>query len=476
MELQLLTLGEAASQIQKKELSPRELTQACAERIQALDPLLNCFITRTVDAALEQARRAETEIQRGGYLGPLHGIPLAVKDLFETAGVRTTAGSRFFADYFPQEDALVIQKLRSAGAVFLGKLNMHEVALGLTTVNPHYGPCHNPWSLERISGGSSGGSAAAVAAGLCLGSLGSDTGGSIRVPASLCGVVGLKPTFGRVSLRGVIPLSWNLDHVGPLARSVRDAAILLQAIAGYDDQDPASVDAPVPDYLAGLQDGVRGWTIGLASDAFYTESDPQVWQAIQAAADVFRHLGAQVIPVELPEAYQAAQANGLMVQSDAAAFHQERLATRPEDFGADVLKRLQTGAALSSTEYILARRTQSIFRRRCERLFESIDLLVTPATAVTAPLIEGPDAIEQARRLTRYTAPFNLAGLPAISLPAGFSGQASSVAEGLPAEDVLPIGMQLVAPAWAEARLLRGAYAYEQATGWHQQVPQFTVI
>lgn len=476
MELQTLTLGEAASQIQKKEISPRELTLACVERIQALDPLLNCFITRTLDTALEQAHRAETEIQRGSYLGPLHGIPLAVKDLFETAGVRTTAGSRFFADYFPQEDALVIQKLRSAGVVFLGKLNMHEIALGLTNVNPHYGPCHNPWSLKRISGGSSGGSAAAVAAGLCLGSLGSDTGGSIRVPASLCGVVGLKPTFGRVSLRGVIPLSWNLDHVGPLARSVRDAAILLQSIAGYDAQDPASADVPVPNYLSGLEDGVRGWKIGLASDAFHTESDPQVWQAIQAAVDVFRHLGAQVIPVELPEAHQAARANGLMVQSDAAAFHQERLGTQPEDFGADVLKRLQTGAALSSTEYILARRTQSLFRRRCERLFESIDLLVTPATAVTAPLIEGPDAIEQARRLTRYTAPFNLAGLPAISLPAGFSGGSPPAVEGLPTEDALPVGMQLVAPAWAEARLLRGAYAYEQAAQWYKQRPNLPVI
>jgi aspartyl-tRNA(Asn)/glutamyl-tRNA(Gln) amidotransferase subunit A len=476
MELQSLTLSEVASQIQKKELSPRELTLACAERIQALDPLLNCFITRTLDAALEQARQAEAEIQHDSYLGPLHGIPLAIKDLFETAGVRTTAGSRFFADYFPQEDALAVQKLKSAGAIFLGKLNMHEIALGLTNVNPHYGPCHNPWSLERITGGSSGGSAAAVSAGLCLGSLGSDTGGSIRVPASLCGVVGLKPTFGRVSLRGVIPLSWNLDHVGPLARSVRDAAILLQSIAGYDAQDPASVDTTVPDYLAELQAGVRGWRIGLASDAFYTESDPQVWQTIQAAADVFRQLGAHVIPIELPEAHQAARSNGLMVQSDAAAFHQERLAARPEDFGADVLKRLQTGAALSSTEYILARHTQSIFRRRCERLFESIDLLVTPATAVTAPLIEGPDAIEQARRLTRFTAPFNLAGLPAISLPAGFSGQSPSAVEGLPAEDVLPVGMQLVAPAWAEARLLRGAYAYEQATGWHQRHPPFIVI
>ncbi len=469
MELQQLTLAEAARKIQVKELSPRELALACAERIQSLDPLLDCFITRTLDTALEQARRAESEIRSGNYRGPLHGIPLAIKDLYETAGVRTTAGSRFFADYLPQEDAQVIQKLKNAGAVFLGKLNMHEIALGVTNVNPHYGPCHNPWSLERASGGSSGGSAAAVAAGLCMGSLGSDTGGSIRIPASLCGVVGLKPTYGRVSLRGVIPLSWNLDHAGPLARSVRDAAILLQAIAGYDAQDPASENVPVPDYLAGLEAGVRDWRIGLANDDFFTKSDPQVWQAIQAAADVFRGLGAQVIPVELPEAHQAAQANGLMVQSDAAAFHQERLATRPEDFGTDVLQRLQSGAALTSSEYSQARRTQTLFRRRCEMLFETIDLLITPATPVTAPPIEGPDAVEQARRLTRFTAPFNLAGLPALSLPAGFAGQ------GPPEEIELPVGMQLVAPAWSETRLLCGAYAYEQATPWHQRQPQLPI-
>ncbi|MEJ2600156.1 MAG: amidase, partial [Anaerolineales bacterium] len=446
MEFHQLDLAEVASRIQKKEISPLELTLAYADRIRALDPILNCFITPTLEAALEEARRVEAEIQVGDYRGPLHGIPLALKDLFETKGVRTTAGSRFFADNIPQEDAVVVQKLRGAGAVFLGKLNMHEIALGLTNVNPHYGPCHNPWSLERITGGSSGGSAAAVAAGLCLGSLGSDTGGSVRVPASLCGVVGLKPTFGRVSLRGVIPLSWNLDHVGPLARSVRDAAILLQAIAGYDAQDPASVNVPVPDYLDSLEAGVRGRTIGLASDAYSAKSDPQVWEAIQAAAGVFSQLGAQVIPIELPEAYQAARANGLMVQSDAAAFHQERLAARPETFGDDIRQRLQTGAAYTSTEYILARRTQNEFRRRCELLFENIDILITPATAVTAPPIEGPDAIEQARRLTRFTAPFNLAGLPAISLPAGFTGQRPSGEQEHSAREELPVGMQLVAP------------------------------
>lgn len=472
MELHQLDLADAASRIQKKEISPLELTLAYADRIRVLEPMLNCFITPTLDTAVEQARQAEAEIRGGNYRGLLHGIPLAIKDLYETSGVRTTAGSRFFADNFPQEDARAIQKLKSAGAVFLGKLNMHEIALGVTNVNPHYGPCHNPWAPGRMSGGSSGGSAAAVAAGLCLGSLGSDTGGSIRIPASLCGVVGIKPTYGRVSLRGVIPLSWNLDHAGPLARSVRSAAILLQTIAGYDADDPAAVNVPVPDYLDSLEAGVRGWTIGLASDAYYAKSDPQVWEVIQAAAAVFSQMGAHVIPMDIPETRQAARANGLMVQSDAAAFHQERLATQPDAFGADVLQRLQTGAALTSTEYILARRTQSEFRRRCELLFENIDILITPATPVTAPPIEGPDAIEQARRLTRFTAPFNLAGLPAISLPAGFSGEESSGEQAHSAQEELPVGMQLVAPAWAEARLLCAAYAYEQATEWHIRWPQ----
>src|SRR4030067_365434 len=262
MELTSLTIHAAAKLLKNKEISPVELTQAHLERIQLLDQRLNCFITLTPEIALAQARQAEVEVLRGGDKGPLHGIPLALKDLYETQGIRTTAGSTFFADYIPEEDAVAVQRLKEAGAVILGKLNMHEIALGVTNENPHYGDCCNPWDLTRISGGSSGGNATALAAGLCMGALGSDTGGSIRIPSALCGVVGLKPTYGRLSLRGVIPLSWNLDHAGPMGRCVRDEAILLQTIAGYDPEDAWSVDMPVEEYLSDLKSNFGHWRIG----------------------------------------------------------------------------------------------------------------------------------------------------------------------------------------------------------------------
>jgi aspartyl-tRNA(Asn)/glutamyl-tRNA(Gln) amidotransferase subunit A len=458
-ELTQLTISQAAARISQGELSPFELTQAHLERIGRLNPQLNCFITVDEEGALADARRAQEEIRSGISRGPLHGIPLALKDLYETAGVRTTHGSTFYADYIPDTNAFVVQKLRAAGAVLLGKTNMHEIALGVTNVNPHYGACHNPWDTERITGGSSGGSAAALAAGLCMGSLGSDTGGSIRIPASLCGVVGVKPTFGRVSLRGVIPLSWNLDHAGPMARCVHDVAILLSAIAGYDPDDPAARDIATEDYLADLDSGVKDWRIAIASDAFFTKCDAQVAAAIQSSAQIFRDLGARVDPVEFPEAYAAALANGGMVTSDAAAFHQERLQNHPEGFGADVLQRLQDGARRTSSEYILARREQTRLRRLYEQFFEQFDILLTPTTPVAAPLIEGPDAIEQAHLLTRFTAPFNLTGLPALSLPCGFT------------TDDLPVGLQLVTRPWTEANLLRAGQAYERATGWHLRWP-----
>lgn len=460
MELNDLTLTEAAILIQNGEISSPELTKACLDRIASIDKHLNCFITLTEQTAMQAAHNAQAEIQQGHYRGPLHGIPIALKDLYETSGVRTTAGSKFFKENVPTQDAFVVEKLKEKGAILLGKLNMHEIALGVTNVNPHFGACHNPWDLERISGGSSGGSAAALAAGLCLGSLGSDTGGSIRIPASLCGIVGLKPTYGRVSLRGVIPLSWNLDHPGPMARCVRDTALLLQQIAGYDPDDPYSIDIPLDQYLDNIEQGVRGWRVALASDEFFNRADPEVLQALQQAAIVFEGLGAKMSQVEFPGAREAAQANSLMTPSDAAAFHQERLGNAPEDFGADVRQRLQTGVAYTSSEYILARHTQTLMRREFAAFFNDFDILLTPATAITAPMIEGPDAVEQARRLTRFTAPFNLAGLPAISLPCGFSEQG------------LPIGLQIIAAHWAEARLLQAAYAYEQATDWHTRRPK----
>ena len=429
-------------------LSTADLRQACLDRIERLNPLLNAFITVTPDAP---------PISQQNINSPLYGIPIALKDLYETAGTLTTAGTPFFKDTIPQKDAQVVEKLKAAGAFLVGKTNTHEIALGVTGVNPHYGAVRNPWDATRISGGSSSGSAAAVASGMCLAALGTDTGGSIRIPASLCGVVGLKPTFGRISLRGIHPLSWNLDHAGPLTRSVQDAALLLQVLAGYDPLDPASADVPVDDYLAGVAAGVRGFRVALAGGDYIAESDPEVLAAYHQAAGVFEALGAQVEKVDVEFMRQAALANSQMTQADAAAVHRERISQQPAMFGEDVRQRLQTGAALSATEYILARRIQSETRRRLEQLFNAYDILLTPATPIAAPLIAGTDAIEQSRRLTRFTSTFNLAGLPALALPCGFTRSG------------LPIGLQIIAKAWSETRVLQAGHAFEQATPWHEK-------
>ena len=463
----LVSLGvaDAVRLIRKCELSPVELTLAHLERIEQLEPQINSYITVDADGALERARQAERELVRGETstgqpLGPLHGVPLAVKDLFDTRGLRTTAGAKFFADRIPEQDAEAVRRVRSAGAVLLGKTNLHEIALGLTTVNPHYGACHNPWALDRVAGGSSGGSAAALAARLCLGALGSDTGGSIRAPAALCGVVGLKPTYGRVSLNGAFPLSWNLDHAGPMARSALDAALLLRVLAGYDPDDPASLDVPGEDYADGIKNGVRGWRVALAEGEYFKKTQPEIAELVQQAAGVFESLGAIVESVDLPGLYDAALANSLVVISDGATVHAERLNEHPEDFGEDIRERLRRGAATPLVDYIRARRLQVQARRQFEQFFERYDLLLLPTTPVTAPPIEGPNALELARLLTRYTAPFNLTGVPALSIPCGFT------------PDGLPAGLELVGRPWSEAALLRAASVYEHATHWNERFPE----
>lgn len=447
------------------ELSPVELAQFFLERIDAIDKKINSFITITPDLAMQQAKKAEKVFAQGRKEGqtnfhPLLGIPISLKDLYQTKGIPTTAGAKFFRNHIPAEDARVVEKLFSAGAALLGKTNLHEIALGLTTVNPHYGVCRNPWALDRISGGSSGGSAAALAAGLCMVSMGSDTGGSIRVPAGLCGVVGLKPTYGRVSLRGVMPLSWNLDHAGPMGRRVQDVAYLFQSVAAYDADDAASVNLPVDDVLGSIKQGVKGWRIALADDEYFLKSDPEVLALIAEAANVFETLGARVERKPFPEMYTAALNNGLMVVSDAATVYAEQFSRHPESFGEDIRQRLEIGSQVKLQEYILARRQQILLRRRFESFFDDYDLLLMPATAVPAPPVEGPDSLEQARLLTRYTAPFNLTGLPALSVPCGFS------------KNGLPVGLQIIGKPWHESKLLRAAYAYEDATRWYLQVPE----
>src|SRR5258706_4957916 len=440
-------ISSALEALRSREISAAELSRACFRRIEPLNPLVTAFIAVMPDTSIPADSQSSNL--------PLYGIPIAVKDLYETAGILTTRGTPFFKDYMPKEDGLVVEKLKKAGAVIVGKTNTHEIALGVTGVNPHFGVVKNPWDLSGISGGSSSGSAVAVATGMCLAALGTDTGGSIRIPASLCGVVGLKATFGRISLRGIFPLSWNLDHAGPLTRSVEDAAILLQILAGYDALDPVSVDRPVDDYLTSLNGGIGGWKVALADGEYVAESDPEVLTAFDAAAQVFESLGAQAEKVNVDFLREAALANSLITQADGAAIHRERISQHPEIFGEDVRQRLQTGAAFTSTEYILARRTQAETRRRFDLLFANYDILLIPGTPIAAPLIEGTDAIEQSRRLTRFTSCFNLTGLPALALPCGFT------------KSGLPIGLQIVSRAWAECKVLQAGHAFEQASEWH---------
>ena len=456
--LNSLTIASALEFIQghKATAHASRLADSCLSRIERLNATLNAFITVIKEqptATINASSPSNT------ITNMLRGIPIAVKDLFDTTGIRTTAGSRFFADYIPETDAFVVEKLKQAGATIIGKTNTHEIALGVTGNNPHYGTARNPWDTTRISGGSSSGSAIAVAADMALGALGTDTGGSIRIPASLCGVVGFKPTYGRVSLRGVFPLSWNLDHAGPLTKTVKDAALLLQVISIYDPVDPASIKLLTGDYLSHLTDEIRGKKIAFGIGEYIEGADPEVLDAVQKARRVFESLGCRLEDVNVDWMREAALANKTMTQSDGAAVHSDRLKEHPDWFGDDIRQRLEAGAKTTSTEYILARRTQTEVRRRCEQFFEAYDFLILPTTPNSAPAVEGADALEQAARLTRFTAPFNLTGLPALSLPCGFT------------KDGLPIGLQIVSRAGADAKVLNAGYAFEQETEWHKQKP-----
>ncbi|HEY4688904.1 MAG TPA: amidase [Anaerolineae bacterium] len=446
------SIEAARADLRAGRLSPSELIGSTIERIQALNPSLNAYL-HVFDPPHSLTVRE----------GELAGIPIAVKDLFDVAGYPTTAGSPFFKDNVAAEDAFVIRKLRAAGAILIGKTNPHEWALGVTNNNPHFGACRNPWDIDRIPGGSSGGSAAAIAAGLCLGALGTDTGGSIRIPAALCGIVGLKPTHGRTSLRGVVPLSWSHDHAGPMARTVRDAAILLQIIAGYDPLDPASVDAPVPDYLGALSRSVdlTGVRIGVPAGYFFEELDRDVERAMREAIEALRRLGAAIIDIDLPEASEMADTTRVILLSDAAAYHRERLESHAEMFGADVLARLNMGRAFTGTAYALARQARRRWKQRLRQVFDSVDVLVTPTTPIPAMRIDEAEGVASAGQLTRFTSLFNFAGTPAISVPCGFTSGASR----------LPIGMQIIGRWWDEVAVLRVAYVYEQATDWHTQSP-----
>lgn len=465
-ELALLTIREAATLLQKREVSPVELVNATLERVDRLQPTLKAFITVMHEAARRDAKRAEAEITRRRYRGPLHGIPISLKDLYYTRGVRTTAGSKVLANFVPTYDSTVTAKLRRAGAVIIGKNNLHEFAPGSTNDNAHYGTCRNPWNLNCIPGGSSGGSAAAVAASLGMASMGSDTAGSIRLPASLCGVVGLKPTFGRVSCYGVVALACSLDTVGPLTRTAEDCALVMEAIAGYDPKDPVSVHAPVPRYSEALKGDLAGLRVGIPREHFFQTTSAEVADLVRKGIRVLEGLGASVREVSIPLAGVSTYAANVITRAESAAYHEHWLRTQGDDYSPDVRHRLETGFYFSAVDYIKAQKIRTLVRREFDQVMEDVDLLVTPTTPIPASPIGSPEPLgapgseqEGILLLVTLTRPHNVAGLPAISVPCGFT------AEGLPA------GMQLGGRALCEATILRAAHAYQQVTDWHARRP-----
>jgi len=457
-----LSVIEASVLIRARELSPVELTRAYLERIEQLNDSVNAYITVTAGLALEQAALLTAELNAGRWRGTLHGIPIALKDNMDTAGIRTTAASALFADRVPTEDAEVYRRLKEAGAVLLGKLNLHEFAYGGTSAITHYGPVHNPWNLNYIPGGSSGGSAAAVSARMCAAALGTDTLASIRFPAAYCGVVGLKATHGLASIRGIVPISESLDHVGPLTKTVGDAAAVMAAIAGFDSLDPVSIETNVPDLTEALNDSVSTLRIGLPRGFYFDALDRDIDRATSEAVDVLGDLTGGTLDVDLPLAPDFA-----VLLAEAYAYHYEYIenAENHSLYDPATLERITAAGSFSARDYIDGRREQALAQHAIARVFDEVDLIVTPTTPVMPTLIENaevPAVATGAESTVRNTAPFNLFGIPTISVPCGFS------------RNGLPIGIQISGPRLGELPVLALAHAYEQATDWHLQRPPIT--
>ena len=451
-----LSLAALATALRERRLSPVEVVGTLLERIEATDEELNAFITVLPEKALGEAARVEKEIQAGGYRGPLHGVPVGLKDLFYTEGVPTTMGSAFFEDYIPDYSATVVTKLEEAGAIIIGKTNTHEFAYGPTGDRSYFGPTRNPHDPARIPGGSSGGSGAAVAAGLCYAALGSDTAASVRVPAALCGVVGMKPTFGRVSKSGVFPLAWTLDHVGPLTRTVEDNALLLNVLVGHDPGDPYSADRPVEDFTRELRRSVRGGVVGVPNSHYFENVESEVEGRVRDALEVFQSLEVEVREVEIATLSEALKAQRIILAAEAYAVHKERLESEPGKFGDEARERIRDGENVKAHRYVTA---QQVTKRRSleefERVLEEVDALLTPTVPIPATEI-GQREVEingheehVFSALTRLTGPTNLTGLPSLSIPCG-SGNSG-----------LPVGLQLIGRPFDEATLYRYAHAYE---------------
>ena len=464
-ELCYLSAGELGRLIQTKQVSPVEVVEAHLSRIDSLEPVLNSFITLVPDQAIAAARRAEREIQKDRYRGPLHGVPFALKDLFYVKGIRNSSGTRLFDDFIPTFDSTIATRLKEAGAVFLGKLNLHQLAYGPTGENPDYGHMHNPWNPELIAGGSSGGSGSAAAAGECPLTMGSDTGGSIRIPAALCGIVGLKPTYGRLSRHGIAALSWSQDHAGPMTRAVEDCALAMNAVAGYDPKDTSSVKVPVPDYAKALTGDIRGLKVGVPKEYFETAPDPHVEVAVRKAFGVLEELGAIITDVSWPMYHESLAIANTILLAEGAASLGELARTQGPHLYPPVRLRIEAGFFVSAADYLQAQRARVLFIRDSRELLSKVDVFAGPTLPVTAYKIGaqeikvGDQMASPVTALTQYTRPSNLNGFPAITVPCGFS------------DEGLPVGLQLAGKPFDEETLLRVAHAYEQATDWHKRHP-----
>jgi aspartyl-tRNA(Asn)/glutamyl-tRNA(Gln) amidotransferase subunit A len=459
-ELISRAISELAPLLQKRAISPVELFDATLKRAHRLQPKLNSFITISEEEGRKAATEAEAEIRNGHYRGPLHGIPISIKDLFATRGVRTTAGSKVLANSVPDFDATAVARLRQAGTVMIGKANMHEFAYGVTNDNPHYGAARNPWDETRVPGGSSGGSAAAVASSQCTASLGSDTGGSIRIPSAACGTVGLKPTYGRVSRYGAIPLAWSLDHVGPITKTVEDAAIMLGAIAGPDPNDPTASSRPVPDYRKEMMKGIRGVRLGIPRQYFFDHIDPEIRQAVDKAIRELESLGATTVDVDIPNLENCAAMEAHITLVEATSYHEPYLQRQPDNYSPAVRTNLEAGRYLLATDYVKSQRARTLLQRNFNQAFRGVDAIVSPTLPAFSPRVgdvwvQSGDLREfVVDAFLRFNIPYDLTGFPAISIPCGFGSTG------------LPIGLQIAGKTFDETTVLRVANMYEQSTTW----------
>ena len=465
-DLALLSLTEIAQAIAQKRCSSREATQSCLDRIASWQTHLNAFMAIEAEAALAAADGADAALSKGKSRGVLHGVPLAHKDMYYDAGKVVTCGSKIRRDFVATTTSTALQRLKDAGTVRLGSLQMSEFAYGPTGHNAHYGPVHNPWAFDRVTGGSSSGSGSAVAARLTFAALGSDTGGSIRMPAHFCGVTGLKTTYGRISRAGAMPLSQSLDTVGPLARSAEDCALLMGLMAGADPEDLTASAASVPDYVAATRETVKGLRIGVPAGFYVDDLDPEVASALDDTIAILKREGAQIVTVELPDQRQLSAACQFVIAVEAAAFHKRWLIERPQDYGSQVLMRLQNGLAIPGVSYLEAMRWRGPALAAHLAAVAGVDAVIAPVAPVAAPTIaesdvgNAPDAEAVIQRLTRFTRPINYLGVPALAIPVGFT------------RGGLPLGMQLIGRPFDEAMLLRIGAAFQRATDFHDRVPK----